>query len=394
MESQLARIEQSLNARYTLWVREALDELHHNFTITDPTISGHPIVFASPGFLKMSGFSREQVVGNNGRIFQGPKTNRKTVMEIREAIREERAVRVHLLNYRKDGTPFWMLFQMSPVFSKEDGGVVHFIGVQVPMRRNKKLTDDGADAACNEIAFGSCRREVCPDSLVELTRVWALDTDTNCKGVKIEESCEASELEKQRAATAINNILSVLTHYSESTGRMVCGKRIDPHLPNMPVVYASDAFLKLTGYDRHEVLGRDWNFLNGVDTDSSILHQIQESIQAEQPCTVCILNYRKDKSTFWNLLHMSPVRNATGKLMAKLRIPADARAKFEFRMLSFLGIAYFVGVQMEEKCKSQDRRGLSPEIRQLGAVGAVKVAVRSLSIGASCSKSSDGFNNH
>ena len=183
MESQLAPIEQSLNARYSLWVREDLDELHYNFTITDPNITGHPIVFASPGFLKMSGFSREQVVGNNGRIFQGPKTNRKTVMEIREAIREERAVRVRLLNYRKDGTPFWMLFQMSPVFSKEDGGVVHFIGVQVPIRRNKKLTDAGADAACNEIAFGSCRREVCSDSLVELTRVLALDTDTNCKGL-------------------------------------------------------------------------------------------------------------------------------------------------------------------------------------------------------------------
>ncbi|KAJ6318877.1 hypothetical protein OIU76_014269 [Salix suchowensis] len=335
MESQLARIEQSFNARYSLRVREALDELHHNFTITDPAFPDHPIVFASRGFLKMSGFLREEVVGNNGRIFQGPKTNRKTVMEIREAIREERAVRVHILNYRKDGTPFWMLFQMSPVFSKEDGSGVHFIGVHVPLRRNKKI---------------------------------------NCKGVEIEESCEASELEKHRAATAINNILSVLARCSESTGRMVCGKRcslpaaglinsslnislgrikqsfvlIDPHLPNMPVVYASDAFLKLTGYDRHEVLGRDWHFLNGVDTDSSVLHQIHESILVEQPCTVCILNYRKDKSTFWNRLHMSPVRNATGK------------------------IAYFVGVQMEEKCKSQDRRRLSPEIRQLGAVGAVK----------------------
>jgi hypothetical protein len=55
-------------------------------------------------------------------------------------------------------------------------------------------------------------------------------------------------------------------------------------------------------------------------------------------------------------------------------------------------IAYFVGVQMEEKCKSQDRHGLSPETRQLSAVGAVKVAVRSLSMGASCSKSSDRFN--
>ncbi|KAG5222377.1 protein TWIN LOV [Salix suchowensis] len=372
MESQLARIEQSFNARYSLRVREALDELHHNFTITDPAFPDHPIVFASRGFLKMSGFLREEVVGNNGRIFQGPKTNRKTVMEIREAIREERAVRVHILNYRKDGTPFWMLFQMSPVFSRRMAAA------------NKKLSNDGADAAWNEIAFRPCRREVCSDSLVELTRFLALDTGTSCKGVEIEESCEASELEKHRAATAINNICP-----------MVCGKRcslpaaglinsslnislgrikqsfvlIDPHLPNMPVVYASDAFLKLTGYDRHEVLGRDWHFLNGVDTDSSVLYQIHESILVEQPCTVCILNYRKDKSTFWNRLHMSPVRNATGK------------------------IAYFVGVQMEEKCKSQDRRRLSPEIRQLGAVGAVKVAVRSLSIGAGCSNSSDGFNN-
>ena len=183
MESQLARIEQSFNARYSLRVREALDELHHNFTITDPAFPGHPIVFASRGFLKMSGFLREEVVGNNVRIFQGPKTNRKTVMEIREAIREERAVRVHILNYRKDGTPFWMLFQMSPVFSKEDGSGVHFIGVQVPLRRNKKLTNDGADAASNEIAFRPCRREVCSDSLVELTRFLALDTGANCKGL-------------------------------------------------------------------------------------------------------------------------------------------------------------------------------------------------------------------
>ncbi|KAG6757206.1 hypothetical protein POTOM_037511 [Populus tomentosa] len=390
MESQLGLIEKSFNTRYSPWVREALEELPHNFTITDPTISGHPIVFASPGFLKMSGFRREQVIGNNGRMFQGPKTNRKTVMEIREAIREERAVQVSLWNYRKDGTPFWMLFQMSPVFSKEDGRVIHFIGVQVPILTNKRSTDDGADAAWNEIVFGSCRREVCSDSLVERGRVLALDTYTNCRGVETEEPWEARELEKERAATAINNILSVLTCYS----RLACGKRcsspaaglinsslnislgrinqsfvlIDPHLPNMPIVYASDAFLKLTGYDRHEVLGCNWRFLSGVGTDSSVLNQIQESIQVEQACTVCFLNYRKDKSMFWNLLHMSPVRNATGK------------------------IAYFVGVQMEEKCKSQDRHGLSPETRQLSAVGAVKVAVRSLSMGASCSKSSDRFN--
>ncbi|OMO58259.1 protein TWIN LOV 1-like protein, partial [Corchorus capsularis] len=97
--------------------------------------------------------------------------------------------------------------------------------------------------------------------------------------------------------------------------------------------------------------------------------QIKEIIQTEQECTVRILSYRKDKSSFWNCLHLSLVRNASGKITS-------------------VQIAYYVGVQIEEDCKKQDRHGLSPEMRQLSVVGAVKVAVRSLSMGASLAGSS------
>nr|AML78002.1 putative LOV domain-containing protein [Viola canadensis] len=380
---QLPLIHQSLDSRYSVFARNALDELPDNFTITDPCISGHPIVFASRGFLKQCGYSHDEVIGRNGRIFQGPETNRTSVMEIREAVREERAVQVSLLNYRKDGTPFWMLFHMNPVYSTEDGRVIHFVAVQVPLARrsNKNRLSYGCG--------GSCRREVCSDSTMELDRYSPPDLGKCCS----EERCEASDFERRKAVTAIDNILSLLICYSESMGRLVCGRRCrsltststvfssalnislgrikqsfvltDPYLPDMPIVYASDAFLRLTGYAKHEVLGRNCRFLSGVDTDSSVLQQIKDSIQGEQACTVRILNYRKDMSSFWNLLHTSPVRNATGK------------------------IAYFVGVQMEEGCKStEDRNGLSPAMRQLGAVGAVKVAVRSLSMAAACSSQS------
>nr|AML79320.1 putative LOV domain-containing protein [Manihot grahamii] len=390
MDSHLVLIEKSFNTCYSIWAREALDELPECFTITDPSISGHPIVFASSCFLKMSRYSEDQVIGRNGRIFQGPKTNRRSVMEIREAIREERALQISLLNYRKDGTPFWMLFHMCPVFCKEDGRVVHFVAVQVPILGRQRLNGTSLSeegSGFREIVFGSCRREVCTDSLVDTGRVLSLDSDT--RGLNIAETCEASEAEKRRAASAIKNILSVLTQYSESTGKLVCGKRCslpgatlissslkislgrikqsfvltEPHLPDMPIVYASDAFLELTGYARNEVLGRNCRFLGGVETNSSVLQKIKESIQTEQACTVRILNYRKNKSTFWNLLHISPVRNATGK------------------------IAYYVGVQIEEEYKSQERHGLNPEKRQLSCVGAVRIAVRSTSIGAGSSKS-------
>lgn len=56
-------------------------------------------------------------------------------------------------------------------------------------------------------------------------------------GLNIAETCEASEAEKRRAASAIKNILSVLTQHSESTGKLVCGKRCS--LPGATLISSS-----------------------------------------------------------------------------------------------------------------------------------------------------------
>nr|AML77503.1 putative LOV domain-containing protein [Bauhinia tomentosa] len=403
MESLLGLIHESFSNRYTNYAYEALDELPNSFTITDPSMSGHPIVFASRGFLKMSGYPKDEVIGKNGRIFQGPGTFRRSIMEIRDAIRAERTIQMNLLNYRKDGTPFWMLFHMSPVFSKDDGRVILFVAVQVPLskkrmrsscgyRRNgASLSEDSSQV--QDFVFGSCRKEVCSDSLLELGRVLSMEQvfEHDIRESESEEPREATDAEKRESMTAMDNIFSVLTHYSELTGRLVCRKRCNipvvgllsssliislgrikqsfvltnPHLPDMPIVYASDAFLKLTGYARDEVLGRNCRFLTGLSTDTSTLCLLRECIKADQPCTVRVLNYRKDKSSFWNLLHVSPVRDACGK------------------------IVYLVNVHIEEGSngKTQERQGMSPEKKLLSVIGLVKIAVRTSSISAGSSDS-------
>ncbi|NAZ38151.1 PAS domain-containing protein [Rubellimicrobium sp. CFH 75288] len=89
----------------------------------------------------------------------------------------------------------------------------------------------------------------------------------------------------------------------------------DPRQPDNPIVFANDAFLKLTGYSRDEVIGRNCRFLQGPDTDRSAVAAIRRAIEEERDQFRCdILNYRKDGTTFWNSLFLSPVRDETGAI--------------------------------------------------------------------------------
>jgi PAS domain S-box-containing protein len=82
-----------------------------------------------------------------------------------------------------------------------------------------------------------------------------------------------------------------------------------------PIIFANDAFLKLTGYPREDVIGRNCRFLQGPDTDSKAVQAMREAIAAGEDISVDLLNYRKDGTTFWNALYLSPVRNDAGEIV-------------------------------------------------------------------------------
>lgn len=87
----------------------------------------------------------------------------------------------------------------------------------------------------------------------------------------------------------------------------------DPRQPDNPIVFVNDAFFKLTGYSREETLGRNCRFLQGQGTNADDIDRVRQSINARQPIEVDLLNYRKDGTTFWNRLLISPVFDG-GKL--------------------------------------------------------------------------------
>lgn len=89
----------------------------------------------------------------------------------------------------------------------------------------------------------------------------------------------------------------------------------DPHLPDNPIVFANNAFIQMTGYAREEIVGRNCRFLQGPDTDRAPIAEVRAAIDSRSQIATEVLNYRKDGSTFWNALFISPVYDPDGKLV-------------------------------------------------------------------------------
>ncbi|KAA6411942.1 MAG: regulator of g, partial [Lasallia pustulata] len=79
------------------------------FCLTNPAIADNPIVYASDGFVKVTGYSRTDIIPRNCRFLQGSYTDNNAVKRLRAAIEANRESVELLLNYRKNGEPFWNL---------------------------------------------------------------------------------------------------------------------------------------------------------------------------------------------------------------------------------------------------------------------------------------------
>ncbi|CAA2933628.1 LOV domain-containing [Olea europaea subsp. europaea] len=169
-------------------LKDALSTFQQTFVVSDASKPDFPIMYASAGFFKMTGYTSKEVIGRNCRFLQGKDTNPEDVAKIREALESGTTYCGRLLNYKKDGTPFWNLLTIAPI-KDESGKVLKYIGMQVEVSKHtegvkEKMTrPNGLPESL--IRYDARQKEMASSSVTELLeavkepRARALSESTN-----------------------------------------------------------------------------------------------------------------------------------------------------------------------------------------------------------------------
>ena len=111
----------------------------------------------------------------------------------------------------------------------------------------------------------------------------------------------------------------------------------DAKAPGMPIIFANQAFLNLTGYGEHEVLGQSFDFLMERGTDPEALIEIRTAFEGARGLDTQVCYRRKDGSMVWVTVFISPVRDEGGDVVQHFASFADiTRHKEEEDRLRFL----------------------------------------------------------
>ncbi len=101
--------------------------------------------WVNEAFERLSGFTLEEIHGQKpGLKLQGPETNLETAVEIGEALKKGDSCSVEILNYRKDGQPYWNRLSIFPHFDI-NGKLTHFMSIQMDITAQKLAKEQLAE---------------------------------------------------------------------------------------------------------------------------------------------------------------------------------------------------------------------------------------------------------
>ena len=121
-------------------------------TTKDLDLPGPKIIYVNPGFTKMFGYALHEVIGKTPRIFQGPRTDRLALQDLKSTLLSGKVFFGQAINYRKDGSEFWNEWHIEPI--RDDAGQVeYYVAIQkdITKRKESQIAIEQKNAALKEI---------------------------------------------------------------------------------------------------------------------------------------------------------------------------------------------------------------------------------------------------
>ena len=261
------RYRRAMNEKNDLMA--AIENIDAGVVVTDSLAPDAPIIFSNAAFDRITGYSAADFLGKNCRFLQGPGTDAATIERLRDAVKHQRAFHGILLNYRKDGTPFWNELTVTPV-TDDTGRAIRLVAIQSDVTRRKEADDQLREN------FERLRElETLRDNLthmivhdmrspltvgmgsIQLMQMAKENRSTSDRELLAE--ANGALLELNRMVTSLLDVsrlesgdmpvdlvvqdLGELVRSALSRGRSIAGPRISEHLPAAPVLVRCDTAL-------------------------------------------------------------------------------------------------------------------------------------------------------
>jgi PAS domain S-box-containing protein len=144
-------------------LEKAISTDYDSIVITEVDLDkpGPRIVYVNDGFTRMTGYSREEAIGQTPRMLQGEKTDPEVLRVLREKLHHGQSFFGHTVNYRKDGSEFINQWDIHPIFD-DAGDLAYWVSYQhdISQRKQSELTLMDADLEFDDLFEESKRVSV------------------------------------------------------------------------------------------------------------------------------------------------------------------------------------------------------------------------------------------
>ena len=140
VQSDVSKDQQKLELeieKRTKKLNKYLDIVNRYVTISSTDLKGN-ITYVSEAFCKISGYKKEEVIGQSHNIVRHPDTDAQVYVDLWETITRDKHWEGELKNKKKNGEDYWILAFIEPLYS-DDGEKIGYTSIRQDITDRKRV---------------------------------------------------------------------------------------------------------------------------------------------------------------------------------------------------------------------------------------------------------------